>query len=147
MKSMPITNSAATLALVVSLFAATPLLAQRERARDARSGGNYDPATEVTLSGTLDELATIPGPARGPGGLHVMLRTQAGVSEVHLGPVAFMSGQGFELAVGEMITVTGSRVGIEGEEVVIAREIRKGDRVLTLRDARGVPLWARGRKR
>ena len=29
-----------------------------------------------------------------------------------------------------------------GEDVVIAREIKKGDQVLTLRDAKGFPLWS-----
>jgi hypothetical protein len=38
--------------------------------------------------------------------------------------------------------VVGSKVTMAGQEVVIAREIKKGDQVLTLRDAKGVPLWA-----
>jgi hypothetical protein len=29
-----------------------------------------------------------------------------------------------------------------GQEVVIAREIKKGDQVLTLRDAKGFPMWS-----
>lgn len=142
------TRNAAAVALAAILVASTPLLAQRGSGQDASAGGTYDPATEVTLSGTVDEVVTTPGPGKGPGGLHLILRTQAGVSEVHVGPVTFMSAQGFELARGDLITVTGSQVEIGGEAAVIAREIRRGDGVLTLRDAQGFPVWAvRGGRR
>jgi hypothetical protein len=47
----------------------------------------------------------------------------------------------FDFAKGDAITVTGSKVKMGGQDVVIAREIKKGDQVLTLRDARGFPLW------
>jgi hypothetical protein len=49
-------------------------------------------------------------------------------------------------AKGDTLKVVGSQVTMAGQEVVIAREITKGDQVLTLRDAKGFPLWSgRGR--
>jgi hypothetical protein len=121
-----------------------PLSAQGGRGGQGRGGGNYDISTETTFTGTVDEVRTIPGPAGGPGGLHLMVRTDAGVSEVHLGPVTFTRSKNFEFAEGDVISVTGSKVTVGGLDAVLAREITRGDDVLTLRDARGVPLWAGG---
>jgi magnesium-transporting ATPase (P-type) len=39
------------------------------------------------------------------------------------------------------IQILGSKVTMMGRTVVIAREVKKGDDTLKLRDERGVPLW------
>jgi len=39
------------------------------------------------------------------------------------------------------VEVTGSRVSSRQGAVIVAGELRKGDQVLKLRDAQGVPLW------
>ncbi|MGB5634584.1 MAG: hypothetical protein WBM86_17630 [Waterburya sp.] len=38
----------------------------------------------------------------------------------------------------------GSRISIDGKPAIVAREIRKGDRILVLRDENGIPMWRRG---
>jgi hypothetical protein len=48
---------------------------------------------------------------------------------------------------GDRVEITGSRVTVEGKPTIIAAEVRKGDEVLQLRDAAGVPVWAGWRKR
>jgi hypothetical protein len=116
------------------------------QAGSRRGGGNYNPATEVTFSGIVDEVQRIPAPARGPGGVHLLVRSETVVHEVHLGPAAYLASKHFDFGKGDAITVTGSKVKMGGQDVVIAREIKKGDQVLTLRDARGFPLWS-GRAR
>jgi hypothetical protein len=111
-----------------------------------RGGGNYNPATEATLTGTVDEVKNLPSPGRGGGGLHLVLSTSTGPIDVHVGPASFVSSRNVTFAKGEAVTVVGSKVKIEGQEALIAREIKKGDQVLTLRDAKGFPLWSgRGR--
>jgi hypothetical protein len=37
--------------------------------------------------------------------------------------------------------IVGSRVAVDDERVFIAKEVKKGDSVWTLRDAAGLPLW------
>ena len=111
-----------------------------------RSGGNYNPATETTVTGTVDTVKNLPSSGRGGGGLHLILTVAAGPIEVHVGPASFVSSKNVTFAKGDALTVVGSKVTMEGQEVVIAREIKKGDQVLTLRDAKGFPLWSgRGR--
>lgn len=111
-----------------------------------QGGGNYNPATETTLTGTVSEVKNVPSRGRGAGGLHLVLSAPSGAIEVHVGPASFVSSKSVTFAKGDALTVIGSKVTMAGQEVVIAREIRKGDQVLTLRDAKGVPVWS-GRRR
>jgi DNA/RNA endonuclease YhcR with UshA esterase domain len=111
-------------------------------------GGLYDPATETTVKGTVGDVKTLPSSGRGGGGLHLVLVGGDGPVEIDVGPASFVSSKNVAFAKGDVLTVVGSKIAREGAEVVIAREITKGDRVLTLRDANGLPLWsARGRGR
>jgi hypothetical protein len=80
------------------------------------------------------------------GGLHLVLSTASGPIDVHVGPAWFVSSKNVTFAKGDVLIVAGSSGAARGADMVIAREIRKGDQVLTLRDARGIPLWA-GRNR
>jgi hypothetical protein len=111
-----------------------------------QGGGNYNPATETTLTGTVDSVKNLPSPGRGGGGLHLVLTAPSGATEVHVGPASFVSSKNVTFAKGDALTVVGSKVTMDGHDVLIAREIKKGDQVLTLRHANGVPLWSgRGR--
>ena len=119
------------LAVVAGLSVA--LAAQQGKMR------NYDPATETTVAGTVEDVVQIAHQGRGSG-THLKLKTDAGVVHVHVGPTRYLEAQKFSVAKGDQITVTGSKV----KNAVIAREIKKGDTSITLRDAQGVPKWSRG---
>jgi hypothetical protein len=125
---------------VVIVALATVAYAQRG------GGGNYNPSTEVTVTGTVESVENMPSPGRGGGGLHLKLTAPSGPVEIHVGPSSFVASKNVTFAKGDTLRVVGSQVTMAGEEVVIAREITKGDQVLTLRDAKGFPLWSgRGR--
>ena len=133
----------AALALVV----AAPLFAQPQ----GRSGDSprYDRATEATVTGTVEAVEQITGPGggrgrRGLGGTHITLKTSAETLEVHLGPTVFLNEKKVAIAKGDTLVVVGSRVTVDDERVFVAKEVKKGDAVWTLRDAAGLPLW-RGR--
>lgn len=102
----------------------------------------YNPSTETTITGTVDDVKNLPSPGRGGGGLHLTVAATAGPVEVHVGPASFVTAKNVTFAKGDTLTVVGSKATIAGQEVLIAREITKGDQVLTLRDAKGLPLWA-----
>src|SRR4029079_12648692 len=108
-----------------------------------RGGGNYNPATETTLTGTVDSVNNMPSSGRGGGGLHLILALPTGQIELQVGPPSLVSSKSVTFTKGDALTVVGSKVTMAGQEVVIAREIQKGDQVLTLRDAKGFPLWSR----
>ena len=118
--------------------------------RGRGQGGNYDPATETTMSGQVSAVDNVipqgSSGRRGLGGLHLTLKTSGESIVVHLGPAAFVKEKSFTVAVGDRVDVTGSRISLEGDSVLLAREIKKGAQTLTLRDTSGRPLWSGGRR-
>lgn len=101
----------------------------------------YDPATVQVIAGEVTAVDQATGRA-GLTGIHLDVKTAAGVEYVHLGPEAFVTGKGVAVAVGDKVEIVGSKVTIAGTAVVLAREIKKGGTRVALRDSAGFPLWA-----
>ncbi len=80
----------------------------------------YDPSTETTVKGTVDEVLQQTG-RRGFGGTHLVLKTDTGNVTVHVGPSSYISAQGFSFAKGDAVTVTGSKVKMGDQDSWRAR--------------------------
>lgn len=104
---------------------------------------NYDLKTETTVQGTIEDVQQHAG-KHGWMGTHIILKTSAESLEVHVGPSSYIAEKQFSFAKGDSLSIVGSRVTIDGKPALIAREITKGGKVLTLRNASGIPLWSRG---
>lgn len=108
----------------------------------------YDPATETSLKGNVEAVTQ---QARGQMmGTHLTIKTAEETREVMLGPAQFITSKGFAFVKGDAIEVIGSRITMGAMEFVIAREVVKDGKTLTLRDKTGTPQWAgngMGRKR
>jgi hypothetical protein len=76
-----------------------------------------------------------------------VLKTDTETIEVSLGPSSFLQEKKYTFEKGDQLQVTGSKVKLAGADLLIAREVKKGDAVITLRDAQGVPEWRGGRRR
>jgi hypothetical protein len=74
-------------------------------------------------------------------GVQLLVKTHDEVLRVHLGPAWFMDSQTEDFKPGDRVEVLGSRVKGEGGPVVIAAEVKKGSRVLRVRDHEGAPRW------
>ena len=137
-------KSLRTYTILFTLFGiiavATPLVFGQRGKR------NYNPATEVTVRGTVEDVSQVTR-GRSWGGTHLTLKTDQGTLDVHLGPTNFLEAKKFSVAKGDQVEVVGSKVQIQGTDALIAREITKGDQKLTLRDAQGIPVWSRGGRR
>jgi len=118
----------------------------------------YDKATEATIVGVVDKVIEEAGMMRGRAGMqgamggamtgiHVMLKTDAGDIEVHLGPSTFLKEKELTVATGDRLEVIGSKVTMMGAPAFLARQVKKGDATVVLRDESGRPLWAMGRGR
>jgi len=109
----------------------------------------YDVKTETTITGTVESVENITGTGgrgRGMGGTHLVVKTEKDSVEVHVGPTAYLAEKGITLAKGDTLEILGSRVTIDDETLLIARQIKKGGNTWTLRDASGRPAWSgRGR--
>lgn len=104
----------------------------------------YDKTTETTLQGIVQEVQSQRGRMGGTG-THLLLATDSGVVDVHLGPSNWLSEKKYEFAAGDHLQVLGSKVKINGSDALIAREIKKGDATTVLRNEDGIPQWAGGR--
>lgn len=105
----------------------------------------YDPNTEATVKGTVEKVMEIGD--QGRTGTHLTLRTSGQALDVHVGPTAYLAESGFTFLVGDQVEVTGSKIKVDGADAIVAREIQKNGKILTLRDRQGVPRWSRGPRR
>jgi hypothetical protein len=121
-------------------------LPSRAQTPATRKAPMYNPATEVTVKGTVEAVNQLTGP-RGWAGTHLTLKTDKETLDVHAGPSWFLTQNKLTLAKGDQIEVTGSKVKFGDADALLAREITKGDQKLTLRNAQGYPVWSRGRRR
>jgi hypothetical protein len=140
-------RSATVLALAVVSLLGWSLTLAHECPCPGKSGRTYDPSTEITFKGTVEEVEKVDCHGRCGTGTHLIVKRDAEQVEVHLGPSAFLAEKGFKFAKGNAISVTGSMVKCMGEEFLVAREVKRGDATLKLRDSKGIPEWAgRGRR-
>ena len=130
-------------AFVLVALIALPLFAQGRRGKGMP---NYDPKTEITIQGTVEEVTQLAG-VRGWKGTHLAFKSDAETFDVHLGPSEFLVDQGMRFEKGDRIEVTGSKVKYGESDALIAREVKKADQMLVLRNAQGIPKWSRSRWR
>lgn len=111
--------------------------------RPGRMGGpgvrGFDPKAVTTIQGEILEVQRVTRGRRE--GVHLVVATGSEKIEVHLGPSFYVDAQSLKLAKGDKVEVKGARTTLGGQPLVIAQEVRRGDQVLALRDANGVPAW------
>jgi hypothetical protein len=107
----------------------------------------YNPRTVETITGQVVLVDRIT-PEKGMSyGVHIVLKTDKETLSVHLGPAWYIENQDVRITPKDRIEVMGSRIVFEGKPALIAAKVRKGNQVLTLRDADGLPLWSGWRRR
>jgi hypothetical protein len=152
-----------TLASLCALLPATGLAAQAPSAQSAapaqatgeQGHPEYDPSTEATFTGTVEDVRGGPGRLSWLMRAHtlglghksadtraVLLNTGTDTVRIVLGPAAFLRDRKIDLKKGDHLTVTGSAVTIDESHLVLAREIRRGESSWTIRTAAGQPLWS-----
>jgi hypothetical protein len=110
-------------------------------------GRMYDVKTVETIHGEVLAVERFTSEKGMSAGLHLLVKADKETLSVHLGPEWYLERQDVEIKVKDVIGVKGSRVTFEGEPAIIAAEVRKGDEILTLRDASGFPVWSGWRRR
>jgi sporulation protein YlmC with PRC-barrel domain len=110
---------------------------------DTVYGRLYDPAKEETISGyvvSIDTSTPLPGMALG---IQMLVQTDDGKNmRVQIGPAWYLDRQNLNMQGNTRVQVTGARVEIEGQPVLMAREIQCEGQLITLRDAQGMPMWS-----
>lgn len=133
-------------ALVVS--SAVVCAATDAAAQGGKSSRHWDPKTVESVSGEVTDVRRVPLPSGKAHGIHLVLETEATPAlAVALGPDWWVDKQSLKIAKGDRVEVKGSRVTIDGQTVLVAAEVKKGDQTLVLRNADGVPAWSGASKR
>jgi hypothetical protein len=125
------------IAMVLAFSMASLIFAQKT------SGAQQGPQsnTGTYVQGTVQKvIETTCG--QGGNGTHLTLQTKGQVYDVRVGPSYFVTKNRFKFSAGDQIEVTGAKTVYNGTSTIIAQEIKKDGKVLTLRDADGYPLWA-----
>ncbi len=121
--------SALTLTLVCLPFAAAQANAPK-----------YDLATETKMKGTVQELK-LPEKGSEKEAAHLMLKSGDTTIDVYLCPKSFLEDMGSNLAKGDEVALTGSKIKQGDTDLLLAREVVKGADTLVLRDDKGKPIW------
>ena len=102
----------------------------------------YDPSTQTTISGVIEEVKEFQCPVSGTLGYHLVLKSHDQLVTVHVAASKFLRDYEISFAKGDQIEVLGSKVTLEsGEQAVLAKEIKRGQNTYAFRDKDGNPLW------
>lgn len=129
--SGPIVKFLVNVAAILSL--AVPVVSQ--------AAPKYDPATETTFKGVVEELKIVP-PSGAKPVAYLVLKDSADL-QIFLCPKKFLDDVGVVFKVDDPIEITGSKVKQNGSDLTLAREVVKmnGGETLTLRFKDGRPAW------
>ena len=75
--------------------------------------------------------------------MHLSIKSAEETFEVHLGPKWYLEEQNFSIEPGDRLKVKGSRTTFHRMPTIVAAEVKKADRVLTLRNTNGILMWSR----
>jgi hypothetical protein len=100
----------------------------------------YDSATEIKMKGIVDDLK-LPPKGQEKEVAHLLLKSGDDMIDIYLCPKSFIDAMGVTFSKGDSIAFTGSKVKQDGTDVILARELVKGQDTLVLRDDKGKPVW------
>lgn len=96
----------------------------------------------VTLDGTIDSVGTFVPAAEAEPGLMLELRAGGEAVAVHTAPLRYLRGMGVRFDFGESLSVEGRWAELDGQRVLLAQAITRGETRVVLRDAvTGRPAW------
>lgn len=127
------------LALALSVPVSFSLAAQtREKGVDVPK---YDVATEAKFKGVVEEVKDRECPISGGMGAHFMIKVDGKEVEVHIAPTKFVKSYEVAFQKGDSVEITGTKVTFEGQDAILAREIKRGNDDFVFRDPKGKPIW------
>ena len=129
-------SSRKSILLVIAVVcAALPLIAEKPQ---ETNHPKYDLSTESKMKATVQEVRL---PAKGSEIAHMLVKIGTDTFDVYLCPKAFLDDMGVNFSQGEEIVLTGSRIKQGEADLILPREVVRGNDALVLRDAKGNPVW------
>ena len=128
------------LMVLIAALVGAPATAQKSQPT-AASPPKYDLHTETKIKGTIEEVK-LPPKGSEKEIAHLLVKEGTNSMDVYLCPKSFFDDMGMSFAKGDEITITGSKVKQGETDVILVREVVKGNDTFALRDGKGDPVWS-----
>ncbi len=99
----------------------------------------YDTANEVKIKGVIVDVRDVPGESEGT---QLVVKIDTKTVLVRVAPTDFLKEIDTTFNKGDEVVVVGAKAPDSPDDVILAREITDGSNTATLRDDKGVPIWA-----
>lgn len=123
--------------LIIAVVCALPLIAETPQVTNRPK---YDLSTESKMKATVQEVK-LPTKGNEKEIAHLLVKIGPDTFDVYLCPKAFLDDMGVNFSQGEEIVLSGSRIKQGETELILAREVVRGNDTLVLRDEKGNPVW------
>jgi hypothetical protein len=117
----------------------TPGLSQKTQPENS-SLPKYDLQAEIKTKGVIDEVNLMSVGTR-KDFMELIIKNGDERIHIYVCPKPFEEEMAISFSKGDQVAVTGSKVKHEGVDVILARELVKGEETLLFRDAKGTPVW------
>lgn len=108
----------------------------------------FDPANVSTFKGTVQSVSSFQPEPGSLNGVQLTVKADDGrTMTVQLGPTSYLRREKMSFTNGDQVQITGCKADVNGQSVIMASEIQKGDRTLQLRSGSGAPAWHQMRVR
>ncbi len=121
------------------VFLRTPVPAQKSQP-PAAGPPKYDLHTETKFKGTVEEMK-LPPKGREKEIMHLLVKNGTDTVDIYLCPKSFLDDMGIGFSKGDELAFIGSKVKQDGADLILAREVVKGNDTFVLRDEKGGPVW------
>jgi len=125
--------------LSLTLFISLPIFSFAQKAPPA-AYPKYDLQTETKIKAVVQEVK-LPAKPESKESAHLLVKNGEEMVDVTLCPKSFLDDMGVTFSKGDAVDLTISKIKFEGADLVLAREVTRGDDKLILRDDKGVPVW------
>jgi hypothetical protein len=142
----PLFTGLCALALLSLISSTAPVQAQTAAIETRPAEPYYDVAREVTLKGTVSSVLTKPSPGMIMGS-HLLLATASGEVDASLGRFGLLGKGALSVAAGQQVEVTGVMKTLMNRQVFVARTVKVGEQVYTMRNQHGFQVSPQTRER
>jgi hypothetical protein len=96
----------------------------------------YDKSSEVKIKGVIDDVKTAADNT-----IHITVKNDKGLLDVLVAPEKFLKEMEITFAKGDAVEVLGSQLTVDGNALLLAREVTRNGDVMMMRDEHGKPVW------
>jgi DNA/RNA endonuclease YhcR with UshA esterase domain len=127
-------------AMILLLGVATASLTVAQKPAE-EAAPKYDVSAETKFKAVVDEVKDRECPISRGMGVHLMVRSDGKVYELHVAPTKFVKQYEVAFEKGDELEIKGIKTKFQGVDAILVREIKRGNDDFLFRDPEGKPIW------